>query len=410
MPPPSQQPFCFVRRHPFLLLGIGVLTLILILTAFIRFDIEGDLEGIYLLKGINGKLLEVRDDVFLGEYERVLWKFDVHPFLARITKSEETQLQAATYLKYKWHQGKGHGYIQSFLADGKKLILCFGRFLDSDNKSPNGLFVGGGLPYSKYEDSMVKMNETGMAYFDGKNWQHIWCNANEAIVSASNPKVMIYPSSWQFLGSKVLLASNSELIIKSSHQTKIDEVPVRIDRFAIMRAGDTYFLLVIKVTNIGDSPTGYYYVYGDEPWVGDYGSSAGNVGWTAERLYYYESVVDPLRHSFAGMYDIGNKVVPGERGNFSKTANFIEWIGMVRPALVYFSNKEGKISDESMKVPLYSRDNRVIFAQWGPRPLLPKQSETIIMAIGMAEHDQRTDFPRKPEVRINWDDLNYLLK
>jgi hypothetical protein len=386
------------------------LALILTLTAFIRFDIEGDLEGIYILRGIGGKLFEVRDDVFLGEYERVLWKFDFQPLLAGSFTPKENRQEAASFLKYKWHQGKGHGYIQSFLSGGRKLILCFGRFLDSENKAPNGLFVGGGLPYSKYEDSMVKMNETGMAYYDGRNWQHIWCNANEAIVSASSPTTMIYPSSWQFLGSKVLLASNSEIIIKSSHQTSIDGVPVRIDRFALMRAGDTYFLLIIKLTNIGDKPTGYYYVYGDEPWVGDYGSSAGNVGWTAERLYNYEATVDPLRNSFAGMYDLGNKVVPGERGKFSKTANFIEWIGMVRPALVYFSNKEGKISDESMKVPLYSRDNRVLFLQWGPRPLLPNQPETIIMAIGMAAHDQRTDFPRKPEVKINWDDLNYLLK
>jgi hypothetical protein len=90
-------------------------------------------------------------------------------------------------------------------------------------------------------------------------------------------------------------------------------------------------------------------------------------------------------------------------------ANFIEWIGMIRPQLVYISNKEGRISEDSQRVPLDSPDNRVLFLQWGPRLLLPGKSDMLMMAIGMAEHNPKSDIPVKPEVNINWDDLNFVL-
>ena len=141
----------------------------------------------------------------------------------------------------------------------------------------------------------------------------------------------------------------------------------------------------MRVENAGRRALSYHYVYGDEPWVGEFGSSAGNVGWVKERLYYYEGVVDPRTHTFAGMYDAGNTLIPGAGQTFSGVANFIEWLGSNRPDLVYFSNKIGVFAQEKERVPLYSKDNRVIFLQWGPRLLRPGESELHLLAIGMAD-------------------------
>jgi hypothetical protein len=391
------------------LIIVGILVVLAIVLSVTRFDFSGEFSGIYLLSGLNGSLLEIKDDIFLGEYERVIAKIEFVG-LYRLFHREEGG-GTGPYLSYKWNSTRGHGFVKSMFPDGTSVLTCFGRYLDSDNKASHGLFVGGGLPYSYYKDSTVTMNETGMAFNNGHDWFHLWCNVNEAISPASAPEKLIYPSAWKFLGSRILFANRRKLVLQSSHEITLDGVPLHIDRYAIFHAGDRHFVLAINITNRGEKPAEYYYVYGDEPWVGDYGTSTGNVGWTRDKLYLYESAIDPSRESYAGMFDFGNRIVPGENSReFSGLANFIEWLGTPRPDVVYFSNKEGSFANEEEKVPLYSRTNRVMFLQWGPRVIQPGQSELLTMAVGMADRNPQTGFPVKPETAGEVNDLVRVLQ
>jgi len=398
----------FFRRYWLRLFIAFVLVPGILIVTLVRFSFEGVFDGIYLLRGTGRAVLEVKDEIFLGEYERLIARIEYEPFLNMLRAKSDEQFNEA-HVSYRWNERVGRGFIQSYRPDGSRFIICFGRFVDSQGKSPQGLFLGGGLPISRYNQETVQMNETGMAYFDSRQWFHLWCNANEGIAGASSPEKLAYPSGWEFLGSRVPFATSHELIIHSRHRAVLDGVPFRIDRYALYRAGEPYLVLAIRITNAGQLPAGYFYVYGDEPWVGDYGTSVGNIGWTKDRLLYYESIIDPQNNSFVGMYDYGNRAINENKGQFSRMANFIEWIGMVRPQLVYVSNKEGKISEESQAIPLDSRDNRVLFLQWGPRLLSPGQSDLLVLAIGMAGHDPKSDIPVKPEIRIDWDDLNFVL-
>jgi len=395
-----------LKKPLFYVLALAVSLLLCLL--FTRFDLRGDFEGIYLLRGDQGSLFVVQDDILLGEYERVLFKVESDTVLKRLRKKELHDLRKP-YLEYEWNKRTGHGFIQSFFPDGTKFLFCFGRFVDSEGKVPSGLFVGGGLPYAHYEESEVKMNETGMAFYNGKDWHHLWCNVNESIASAYNPKA-ISPASWKFLGSKVLFAHDGELILKSSHRVVIEGVPLRIDRFAFYRAENRYFVLVNRITNIGEAPAAYFYVYGDEPWVGEFGTSVGNIGWVKDRPVYFEGAIDPGKYSHAGMWDIGNPYVYGgaDPQTYTGLANFIEWRG-VKPDLAYFSNKIGTFANEKEKVPLFDKQNRVIFLQWGPRVLRPGQSDLMVLPIGMANNDPKAGFPVKPEVKLDLDDLNFVL-
>ncbi len=394
-------------RRVWLYLFVGIVLLLLLVLATTSFTIEGDFEGLYLLRGTNS-WFEVKDEIFLGEYERLLTQFEWEPFVAPL-RGNDYQSIAEPYLKYTWHPRNGRGYIQSSFPDGTKLLMCFGRFLDSDGMAPHGLFVGGGLPLWRYEHGDVTMNETGMAFFDGNDWRHIWCNANETIAPATVQPQPVSPSHWRFLGSKVLFATHHELVLKSSHAVDLNGVPFRINRFVLYRAGDPYFVLVNQIKNVGTVTTGYYYVYGDEPWVGEYGSSKGNVGWTRDRLLNYEGTLDPHLYSYAGMFDHGNPVISEKSSHETERANFIEWLGNAKPDLVYFSNKIGAVADEKERVPLADPLNRVFMLQWGPRYLLPHQSEVLMMAIGMAGHVPNSDIPVKPKITIDWHDLNFVL-
>ncbi len=407
VPPDSRSSLrrCVRRSLIALVLGCGVLLLAFLTT---KFTIRGSLDALYLLKGSPGWVFEVKDTILLGEYERVIMKVELGGLFSPVTK-DDGRGRSVPEFSYSWDQEEGQGYIKSFFPDGTRLIMSFSRFVDSEGGAPQGVFVGGGLPYYEYENGKVALNETGMAFFDGSRWRHLWCNANESLLSGVNPGTILYPSQWTFRGSRVLHATNRRIILGSAHETILDGVPVRMDRYALYRAGEHYFILLLKFRNIGRQPVSFMYIYGDEPWVGNYGSSLGNVGWVRDRLVYYEGAVDPKRYTHTGMYDHGNRMISHEQGAFSGTANFIEWLEDKRPDLVYFSNRLGSYAEESERVPLKSVQNRVLMLQWGPKPLAPGEMEVIILAVGMALQNKETGMPEKPTVRLNLDEFAFLL-
>lgn len=373
----------------------------------IAVDIEGDFEGIYLLKGLESRPLEIRDSIYLGEIDRLFFQLEVPWLHTVMTHNAVVGHQSEAHLSYKWNARGGHGYVHSTRPDGTEFLICLSRFLDSTGRMPKGIFVGGEIPRHLYGEKGVHLNETGVAYKNQGRWNHIWCNANEGIAAGADAVRMIYPSEWKYLGSEVLFSSSSEIAIKSRHSTVVDAMPMQIERFFNYRARDNYFTLGIKFRNDGYKPLQYYYVYGDEPWLGNYGSSAGNVGWTDGKLYQYAGMVDSIRHNIAGMVDIGNTKLPSENGKqFSGLANFMAWYGLLRPQVVYFSNKEGVVNDESENVLLDSPTNRVLFAQWAPPALQPGQSTVIVMAIGMVDPGKSYPIPTPPQIEIPWETLN----
>jgi len=378
-----------------LILTGGVVGLML---ATVRFNITHNYEGIFLLKGQDGAVLEVKDDLYLGEGQRYIAGIDLEgdkEFLNRLFEAHAMTIKKP-YLLYEWNEKKGTGYIRNYLPGGKQLLTSFSRFIDDGGKETAGLFVGGGLPANVLEDNIVKMNETGMAYHDGSRWFHIWCNVNEVI---SNSRLeTVFPSAWKFLGSRVLHHNNEDLILESDHEVVIDGVPLRMKRIAYFRAGDPYFFLSIRISNVGNRPTTYYYLYGDEPWLGNYGTSGGNVGWAADGLYQYTGRLNTKKLHYAGLFDFGNDAI-GERHDYTLTANFIAWFGDVEPS-VYFSNGPYDFPQiNGKRVPL-SSNTRFIGIQWGPRAIQPGQTEEYTLAIGMVGHDPKTGFPVMPEIDL----------
>ena len=252
------------------------------------------------------------------------------------------------------------------------------------------------MPANVRADDLLKKNETGMAYYDGTRWYHIWCNVNEAIFTSDAKPV--YPSTWKYLGSSILHRDKKSLVMTSRHEATLDGEPLHIDRYAYFRAGANYFVLQIVIKNVGARPAAYYYVYSDEPWLGNYGTSGGNVGWSGDGLHRYVGAINSNKYNYAGLFDYGNDAI-GEGHHFTMTADFLAWFGAVKPA-VYFSNgptEEIKVTNG--KIPLASNE-RFIAVQWGPRTLLPGQSEIYTLAIGMADRDPRTGFPVKPDIDL----------
>jgi len=366
--------------------------------ATVKFTVTGNYEGIFLLKGEKGFVWEVKDDLYLGEGHRYIAGInldDEKEFLKNLSVAHAITIKKPS-LYYEWNESKGSGFVRNYLPGGKQLLTSFSRFINEFDKETSGLFVGGGLPANVLEDNIVKMNETGMAYYDGSRWFHIWCNVNEAI--ANSRRETVFPHAWKFLGSRVLHHNIEDLVLESNHEVVIDRVPLRVDRFAYFRAGESYFLLSIRISNVGNRPTTYYYIYGDEPWVGNYGTSGGNVGWAADGIYQYASLLNTNKLHYAGLFDFGNDAI-GEGHDFTLAANFIAWFGDVKPT-VFFSNGPYDFPlINGKRVPL-SSNTRYMAVQWGPLTLQPGQSEEYTLAIGMAGNDPHTSFPVMPNIDL----------
>jgi|GEM_PF-3396059 hypothetical protein len=283
-------------------------------------------------------------------------------------------------LELNYDPTKGQGYVLQHRPGGRGLMVNFSLY-EEPGVRPRGLVVGGrpqGFP----------PEANGVAFFDGEGWWHLWCNANEGIGSTATGQVL-EPHQWQYLeGGLRRGLSSAELW--SRHGLLLQGQPLVIERRVLLRAYEDFFTLQIKIINRGERPVLYDYAYGDEPWVGRYGSAEGDVGWAPWGLVSTEQYLDASRVSYAGFWDRGNPLV-GEQGDFSGYANFIQW--SPRADEVYFSNSFYQVRPAR---PLADRKERILNIVWKARRLEPGRSHTYTLRVGMARGDALSGLPRPP--------------
>lgn len=380
--------------------SVKILVLLIPLLIFgltIRLNITGGWEGMYLLS-TNDWHIEVTDDIFPEDAVHFIAGV---PF-GNIANDHHRLNSKNSRVFLDWNSRKGRGSIKNVFSDGRKLVINLSRFKSPEGNMQSGVFIGGGLSKNDPDYNAEDKNETGMAFFDGKRWYHIWCYMNEAFTTASNSEKVIGPEQWRFLSSRIIEKSASEITIESQHSTEVDGVPVKIEKFLFYEAGNSFCTLVTKIINIGDKPVTIRYMYGDEPWLGNYGSSKGNVGWTRDGLVKTEQSVNVDTHTYAGFFDYGNDLA-GEQHDYTMKANFIEWERANHPDSVYYSNYIGHFSLPGIggrKIALASNDCRFLGLQW-EKMLKPNQEYSFSLVIGMADNDPVTGFPRKPRTALN---------
>jgi len=359
---------------------------------FVVFNIAGQFEGLYLTRHSGTKVYELSDHLIVGKQKDLIFARNLRNSHYRMAKRIFPKLDKGfNHLHTEWDPWTGIGLVSSSFPDGTGLVTYLGRYLDRDDEV-HGLFVGGGVPETVESSNNYNMNNSGMTYFNGKRWYHIWCSVNEGIGSTVTETVLT-PSQWEFIGSGVEQRSSEKVTITSKHRAVIDEIPVIISRKMHFAAGESYFTLEIKIENSGSKPLDLFYIYGDEPWVGFYGTSLGDVGWVKDRIVPYEEIIDTKKYSYIGMADIGNRVI-GEEPIYSNLANFIEWFGSDSPNIAFFTNDLRRLPVADKRVPLESIE-RFMGLQW-ERRLNPGAVTIIRLAIGMAAFNPETGIPEKP--------------
>ncbi len=378
-PAPPAPPAPARRSRLGLAAAISALAVAGLVAAITDVSILGHWHGLFLLRGKTLGKLELKDDLVLGDGSRLVGGVSFSR-VRRLLSAGGDAKPGEPWLELDWDTVEGSGIVRNHLADGTELVTLFARYEDSLGKIPHGLFVGGALPDIAADQAL--QNESGMAYRDARGWHHVWCNVNEAIWDPARNAVS-YPSEWTFLGSRVLIRDRSRVVIESSHEARIGGIPLRIDRFAYFTEGKPWFKLGIRVVNAGEQPARYVYVYGDEPWVGTFGSADRNVGWTAAGLVKGEATLDTRAQRWAGIYD-----------EKSGIADFVAWVGGDLPDVVFFANEAGSANIEPGR-PLTSNEV-FIGLEWHGAALQPGESRSLLLSLGLADVDRATGEPRLP--------------
>jgi hypothetical protein len=349
---------------------------------------------IYIIKHEDG--IKFKTDIDLSEVDNLLFMIDFS-CLFSIFERVAVAVSDTSIMELTWDTDGGRGIIKEIRPDGSKFIVVLSRYYDDVNVTPNGLFIGGDLPYGDFDRWLDRSgNNTGIAYYNGDRWYHIWCSINEGL-SINGIEKIFYPRDWYYEGSRVVKKGN-EIILESYHTLSpiINGVKAKLfmKRTLFKRIQENYVFLKIDIKNTGTLPLSYNFAFGDEPWVGDFGDSRGDIGWYSNGVFKKEGFLSPKIYRYAGFWDAGNDLA-GEKGPYSKYANFIEWLNN-SPNYVYFSNRFEEVKESKI---LDSWFNRIINLLWVDQKLMPGESKTYELALGMAMSNPLNGFPLKPHVK-----------
>jgi len=362
--------------------GIAALSAAGLLLATTRIEIEGRWRGLFLLRAHDGRMLELQDDLYLGDGSRLVAGVSFSRARRWIGATAPAPSPGEAALELDWDDRAGRGMVRNRMGDGRELVTLFGRYQDDVGGHPRGLFLGGAVP--DVAGDLAHQDQSGMALLADGRWVHVWCNVNEALVDMDGALSTIPPSAFRFLGSRVLVQDARRVVLESNHEVTLRQGRLRMDRFAYFTAGRPFFRLGITITALGPGPVTYAYLYGDEPWVGRFGTSSGNAGWIDGAVIGIEGRLDPRRARWAGIVDLK-----------SGFANYLEWLGDDFPDDVYFANQPGRFAEAAAAVPLASNEI-FIGLQWVGRRLAPGEGRNMRLAIGLAEQDPATGKPRRP--------------
>lgn len=361
--------------------GLTGLAILAALFATTKVTITGNWYGVYLLARPAGRPLALKDDLRLGDGPNLIAGVSFSRLRALVAPDGPRRASLAL----EWNEEDGSGLVRNRLEDGRELVTLFGRNLDDEGIDVRGLFVGGAIPEVAESSDQ---NQSGMALHDDRGWNHVWCNSNETLYDDTS-QTFLPPGRWKFLGAKVVIdGAPDRIVLRSEHEVALPEGELRVDRFAYFKAGRPYFRLGINVMNLSDGPVRISYLYGDEPWVGEFGSAEGNQGWVEGAIVPTVEFVDPGSHRWAGIVDVDSGV-----------ANFISWDGAVRPDRVFFGNRSGTPRPADLGHPL---DSNEIFLgmEWRTRTLGPGELLSLQLTLGLAEL-QPDGIPRLPDGVLN---------
>ncbi len=172
------------------------------------------------------------------------------------------------------------------------------------------------------------------------------------------------------------------------------------EKLAVTQAGERFWVIGTRITNRCPYPVSFDFFSGDDPWLGTYRSSDGDVGWTPTGLVRTETSFELGEFTAGGLFDLGNLALGQAEGSFSNQANFIALDpGLPLPDQAHFANR---FAHHHLEIdPRRPLDNQTLTALnlgWTEQSLPPEASFEVAYALGLAVTGDESTLPRLPEL------------
>jgi hypothetical protein len=198
----------------------------------------------------------------------------------------------------------------------------------------------------------------------------------------------------EYVGGRILEHDDQHVVLASENAGGC----YRVFKVALTRADWRFWVIATRIQNRCDHPVRFDLWTGDDPWIGLYASSEGDVGWTPAGLVNHETMFGLGQFTAGGFYDLGNRALGEEEGKFSNQANFFALDpALPLPDFAGFANRFAHGEDEiDHKKPLDNKTMTALNLGWRKQTLAPGEFMEISLALGLAETGETGDIPRLP--------------
>jgi hypothetical protein len=208
----------------------------------------------------------------------------------------------------------------------------------------------------------------------------------------------------KYQGGAILEHDDQHVLLSSENEGGC----YHVSKIATIQAGWRYWIIATRIRNRCDHPVRFHFHSGDDPWLGRYASSDGDVGWTPDGLLPREKAFVAGQFVAGGIYDLGNAELGQTDTGFSNQANFFALDpSLPLPDFTAFANRFAhEARDVDPDKPLDNKTMTALNLGWRDRGLAPGESFTTAMAIGLASTGEPGTIPRLPamddEVWSRW--------
>jgi hypothetical protein len=293
-----------------------------------------------------------------------------------------------------WSPSTGKGDVIERFPTGDLLRTCFH------------------CEYPGYTGGLVigNMNGSGMGLYPARPLRgfssiNIFCAQDESIWDRDEQAEYSYGWSENFgtgadgrrleyVGGRILAHDERRVVLASENAGGC----YRVFKVALTQADWHYWIIATRIQNRCERPVRFEIWTGDDPWIGLYASSEGDVGWTPAGLVRHETFFGLGRFEAGGLYDLGNEAAGEQPGKFSGQANFFALDpALPLPDFAGFANRFAHREDEiDHRRPLDNKTMTALNLGWRDRVLSPGAAMDVALALGLAETGEPGDIPRVP--------------
>jgi hypothetical protein len=200
----------------------------------------------------------------------------------------------------------------------------------------------------------------------------------------------------EYVSGRVIESTRERVVLESENAGGC----YHVRKVASTWASTQFWVIATRISNRCNHSVHFDFFSGDDPWIGLYKSSDGDVGWTPSGVVRSEQRFELGEFTAGGLWDLGNAALGQSEGTFSNQADFFALDPTL--ALPDEANFANRFAHRKSEVdPSKALDNHTMTALnlgWTNQELAPQSFRDFAFALGLAVTSDASTVPRLPEL------------